>query len=149
MLIFAKKSLEDVSGEMVLGFRAPDFSITKSNRFALDILREVGFQYDSSIYPTGLHAVYGIREVVPYIHRLPNGLIEFPLPTINLFWNRVPFGGGGYFRLYPIIVTKLLIRRMNKAGHPCMVYIHPYEVGPVIPVLPVDAAIGLDCEGVR
>jgi len=129
----AKKRIEDISGKQVYGFRAPDFSITKASIWALDILKELGFVYDSSIYPFGLHDVYGIKDAKPFINKLPNGLIEFPMSTSTVFGKRVPFGGGGYFRLYPLFLTKYLIKKMNKLGLPCMFYIHPYEVGPVIP----------------
>src|SRR3990172_12068351 len=132
----AKGLLEDVSGQRVYGFRAPDFSITEKSIWALDVLRELGFSYDSSIYPIGMHDVYGIEHVKPTIHRLPNGLIEFPLSTIGLFGTQLPFGGGGSFRLYPLPLTKFLIRRVNARGQPCMVYIHPYEVGPILPNVP-------------
>ncbi len=135
-IICAKKTLEDVSGKEVYGFRAPDFSITKSSIWALDILKEIGFLYDSSIYPTGLHDVYGISGTKAFIHRLPNGLIEFPLNVIELFRIRFPFGGGGYFRLYPLTLTKHFIRKSNKLGYPCMFYLHPYELGPIIPLIP-------------
>jgi polysaccharide deacetylase family protein (PEP-CTERM system associated) len=129
----AKKQLEDVSGRRVYGFRAPDFSITEKTIWALDILKELGFVYDSSIYPFGLHDVYGIKEANPFVHRLPNGLIEFPMATIELLGKRIPFGGGGYFRLYPLLLTKIFLSKLNKQGHPAIFYIHPYEVGPVIP----------------
>ncbi len=132
-LIYAKKTLEDVTGKCVYGFRAPDFSITNSSVWALDVLKEIGFVYDSSIFPTGLHDVYGIRDAKHFIHKLPNGLIEFPISTIEFFGRRFPFGGGGYFRLYPLILTKLFIRKVNKIGHPCMIYTHPYEAGTIIP----------------
>ncbi len=134
-LMCAKKILEDLTGKVIYGFRAPDFSITKSSIWALDILREVGFSYDSSIYPTGLHDVYGISDAMHFIHKLQNGLIEFPLSTIEFFGRRFQFGGGGYFRLYPLVLTNLFIRRVNKTGHPCMLYIHPYEAGPIIPTI--------------
>jgi polysaccharide deacetylase family protein (PEP-CTERM system associated) len=129
----AKLQLEDVSGQQVYGFRAPDFSITEESLWALDILRELGFIYDSSIYPFGLHDVYGIKDADPSIHTLPNGLIEFPLSTVGLLGKRIPFGGGGYFRLYPLWLTKHFLTKVNKQGHSAMFYIHPYEVGPVIP----------------
>lgn len=132
-LEFAKKHLEDIAGKRVYGFRAPDFSITNSSIWALDVLKELGFIYDSSIYPTSLHDVYGIKGIDPFVHRLQNGLIEFPLSSIELLNKRLPFGGGGYFRLYPLFVTKRCIANRNKLGTPCMFYIHPYEVGPVIP----------------
>lgn len=129
----AKRQLEDVSGQRVYGFRAPDFSITESSIWALDVLKETGFVYDSSIYPFGLHDVYGIKGQVASIHTLPSGLIEFPLSTAELLGKRIPFGGGGYFRLYPLLLTKLLFGKVNKQGQPVMFYIHPYEAGPMIP----------------
>jgi polysaccharide deacetylase family protein (PEP-CTERM system associated) len=135
-LAAAKKNLEDVSGKPVYGFRAPDFSITDKSIWALDILKELGFVYDSSIYPIGLHDVYGIKYASPSLSALPNGLLEFPLSTIELFGKRIPFGGGGYFRLYPLMLTKIFLLKLNDQGYPAMFYIHPYEVGPVIPQVP-------------
>jgi len=135
-LTTAKKDLEDVSGRRVYGFRAPDFSITQESLWALDILKELGFVYDSSIYPFSMHDVYGIGDTYPFVHKLPNGLIEFPLSTIEFFGKRLPFGGGGYFRLYPVWLTSRFLSKLNKQGHPAMFYIHPYEVGPIIPQIP-------------
>ena len=129
----SKEKLEDLAGTRVYGFRAPDFSITRSSLWALEVLRDLGFAYDSSIYPIGVHDVYGIAGAEPYIHTLPGGLIEFPLSTVEVLGRRIPFGGGGYFRLYPVPVTRLLVSRVNRKGEPCMFYIHPYEAGPVIP----------------
>jgi len=129
----AKNILEDISGVRVCGFRAPDFSITESSLWALDVLKEVGFVYDSSIYPTDVHDVYGIRGTETAIHKLPNGLIEIPLSSTEILGKRLPFGGGGYFRIYPLFLTKLLIARQNRLGEACMFYIHPYEVGSEIP----------------
>jgi polysaccharide deacetylase family protein (PEP-CTERM system associated) len=129
----ALADLQDVSGQPVRGFRAPDFSITRRSLWALDVLRELGFAYDSSIYPIRGHDVYGIGDLDPWIHRLPNGLVEFPLSSVALGRRRLPFGGGGYFRLYPLPLTHLLVRLTNRAGRPFMLYIHPYEVGPEIP----------------
>ena len=132
-LTAAKKGLEDASGQPVFGFRAPDFSITDKSIWALDVLKELGFIYDSSIYPFGFHDVYGIRNAKSCIHILPNGLIEFPLSTIKLLGKRIPFGGGGYFRLYPLWLTNIFLSKLNKQGRPAMFYIHPYEAGPAIP----------------
>lgn len=135
LLISAKKGLEDVAGCKVFGFRAPDFSITESSLWALNVVREVGFFYDSSIYPIGLHDVYGIKGTEPVIHRLWNGLIEMPLPSIEVLGRRFPFGGGGYFRLYPLFLTKYCIALRNRRGHSCMFYVHPYEIGSEIPMI--------------
>lgn len=132
-LIAAKHLLEDVSGQRVYGFRAPDFSITEKSVWAWDVLKELDFIYDSSVYPIALHDVYGMKNAETFIHKLPNGLIEFPMSTTELLGKRIPFGGGGYFRLYPLLITKLFLSKLNKQGQAAMFYIHPYEVGPVIP----------------
>jgi len=132
----AKSLLEDLSGAPCHGFRAPDFSITKDSSWALDVLRDLGFIYDTSIYPYGCHDVYGIHKAQARIHRLANGLIEFPLSTATVLGLTLPFGGGGYYRLYPLFVTKRFIARNNARGLPCMVYLHPYEVGPDVPQVP-------------
>ena len=135
-LISSKKNLENIISKPVYGFRAPDFSITESSIWALDMLKDAGFIYDSSIYPFGFHDVYGIKNVQPFIHSLPNGLIEFPPSTIKYFGKRIPFGGGGYFRLYPLLFTKHFLKRINKRKNPGMMYMHPYEVGSIIPNIP-------------
>lgn len=135
-LISAKKFIENIISKPINGFRAPDFSITEKSLWALDVLQKAGFIYDSSIYPFGLHDVYGINGAQPFIHRLKNGLIEFPLSTIGLFGKRFPFGGGGYFRLYPLTFTEIFLKKINKLGKPCILYIHPYEVGSIIPNIP-------------
>jgi polysaccharide deacetylase family protein (PEP-CTERM system associated) len=132
-LAASKAMLEDLAGVTVRGFRAPDFSITRATTWALDTLLDLGFTYDSSIYPTGIHDVYGIEDSSPEIHTHDNGLVEYPLSTVAVAGRRIPFGGGGYFRLYPVRMTETLIRRQNAGGQPCMFYIHPYEVGPAIP----------------
>lgn len=129
----AKKYLEDISGTAVRGFRAPDFSITRRNLWTLNILRELGFDYDSSICPTGIHDVYGIEDTNQFIHQMKNGLIEFPISVYNICRKKIPFGGGGYFRLYPLALTKHMITNLNNKGHPCMFYMHPYELGNIIP----------------
>ena len=131
----AQRDLEAIAGQPVRGFRAPDFSITQQSLWALGVLRELGFVYDSSVVPTAIHDVYGMGEADPRIHRLPDGLVEFPLATFGMGRRRLPFGGGGYFRFYPLALTRALIERVNRAGHPFMFFIHPYEVGPEIPVI--------------
>lgn len=132
-----KVRLEQLAGAPVVGFRAPDFSITESSLWALDVLRDLGFRYDSSMFPIGFHDVYGVAGADPAIHRLPNGLIEFPLSTASFRGRRLPFGGGGYFRLYPLRLTRAFMQARNRSGQPCMFYIHPYEAGPEIARVPL------------
>jgi len=131
----AKRALEDVSGQAVQGFRAPDFSITKANPWTFDILRDLGFTYDSSVYPTSLHDIYGIADFPRAPFRMANGLVEFPMSTVRILGANVPFGGGGYLRVYPLALTRWLCRRANRAGMPVILYFHPSEMGRV--VLPI------------
>ena len=129
----AKAKLEDVSGQRVFGYRAPEFSITCKTLWAVDALKETGFIYDSSVYPVGMHDVYGIENAEPVIHRFENGLIEFPMATTVVLGKRIPFGGGGYFRLYPLWLTKHFLSKWNENKKACMFYMHPYEIGSEIP----------------
>jgi polysaccharide deacetylase family protein (PEP-CTERM system associated) len=131
-----KEELEDLAGVRVHGFRAPEFSITARTVWALDVVREVGFTYDSSVYPTGVHDVYGVAGATPHLHSLENGLVEFPPPTTSVLGRRIPFGGGGYFRVAPAALTERLIDRTNARGEPVILWLHPYEIGPVVPDVP-------------
>jgi polysaccharide deacetylase family protein (PEP-CTERM system associated) len=130
----SKKVLEDVSGQEVFGFRAPDFSIDNESLYILDMLREAGFLYDSSIVPISGHDVYGIKKAIPEIHKLSNGLIEFPTTTYKILGKSIPALGGGYFRLYPLPLSKFILKTLDIRNHPAMVYIHPYEIGSRYPM---------------
>lgn len=132
-----KALLEDLTGQPVLGYRAASYSITAKSMWALDDLIDLGFQYDSSIFPVR-HDRYGIpgagRE--PGMVRAPSGreILEFPLTTAKMFGQRVPCSGGGYFRLLPFSLTKYLLTRVNqKDGLPFIFYLHPWEVDPQQP----------------
>jgi len=125
-ILHAKKSLEDTTGEKVIGYRAPMFSIRKQTAWALDILKEEGFLYDSSIYPTSVRPdrpPYDLRQEA-YQH--PNGLWEFPLPVFKLGKMQIPFAGGSYLRLLPASFTIHLLKRTPES----IVYIHPWEIDP-------------------
>jgi polysaccharide deacetylase family protein (PEP-CTERM system associated) len=132
----AKAALEDASGTAVSGFRAPDFSIGNENTWAFDEIQDAGFLYDSSVVPTFIHDVYGMRDVSERIFQWPNGLIEFPMPVVRILGLRIPCGGGGYFRLFPGSWTRRLFAARNRRNIPTTFYIHPYEIGPVAPTLP-------------
>lgn len=125
----SKKYLEDASGAEVIGFRAPDFSIVQKNIYAFDELMEAGFQYDSSVYPIGMHDVYGISDFQDTPFKMSNGLIELPMSTVKIFNKAFPFGGGGYFRLFPFFLTKSFLRSSNSQNRPMNFYLHPYEIG--------------------
>ncbi len=124
-----------VTGQMPVGYRAPSFSITAECPWALEVLAELGFEYDASIYPIR-YRHYGIHNAPIAPFRLPNGIWEFPASVVNLAWVRVPFGGGGYLRLYPFAITRWMTHRINSSGRPAMVYVHPWEMDPRPPRRP-------------
>jgi polysaccharide deacetylase family protein (PEP-CTERM system associated) len=121
--------LEEISGQRVVGYRAPDFSITTDSLWALDIIADQGLRYDSSIFPVRT-ARYGISGAPRFAYRLANGLIELPLSTVRWGGRTWPAAGGGYLRLYPYFVTRWAIRRIHVEGAPAVVYLHPYELDP-------------------
>lgn len=130
----SKALLEDITQTPVNGYRAASYSITPDSLWALDIISEAGFTYDSSIYPVR-HDNYGLRggPMEPYLLDLANGatLTEFPITTTNLLGMDIPVGGGGYFRLYPFALTRwLLRRRARNTGAPFVFYLHPWEMDP-------------------
>jgi polysaccharide deacetylase family protein (PEP-CTERM system associated) len=129
--------LEDVLGEPITAYRAPSFSITRQSLWALDILAEEGITLDSSIYPTH-HDRYGIPGTPLEPHRIDlaaGSLWEFPPPVWRIMGYPLPIGGGGYFRLYPYALTRLGLGRINAAGRPFAVYLHPWELDPDQPRL--------------
>jgi polysaccharide deacetylase family protein (PEP-CTERM system associated) len=127
----AKGVLEDCLGTPVAGFRAASYSIVASTEWALDILIEEGFQYDSSIFPIR-HDIYGIpgfSRFAVLIQREAGEILEIPPSTVRLFGRNWPVAGGGYFRLLPYPITSRCIRRINASdGQPALVYIHPWEL---------------------
>jgi polysaccharide deacetylase family protein (PEP-CTERM system associated) len=128
----SKEALQSILGRPVTLYRAPSFSITARSLWALDVLVEEGFRADSSIFPVR-HDRYGMPEAPPgpHIVEQPAGrLIEFPPGTLELTAWRLPAGGGGYFRLFPLAVTTHAIRKANYGDRPFMFYIHPWEVDP-------------------
>lgn len=136
----AKEVLENVTGAAVRGYRAPSFSITKNSFWALTILAELGFAYDSSIFPVK-HANYGVPDAArkPYRVQTPAGsIVEFPLTTLELAGRRSPFGGGAYFRFLPYWYTRWGIRFLNRReNQPACVYLHPWELDPEQPRMSV------------
>jgi polysaccharide deacetylase family protein (PEP-CTERM system associated) len=137
----AKRALESVSGQAVLGYRAPSYSIVKTNLWALDVLIEEGYLYDASIFPIR-HDRYGIPDAPRHAHVLSRGagvLHEFPPSTVRVGGVNLPMGGGGYFRLLPYQWTTWGIRRVNGEGQPAMFYVHPWEIDPEQPRLRVGA----------
>jgi polysaccharide deacetylase family protein (PEP-CTERM system associated) len=127
----SKDILQEITGQEIIGYRAASYSITKKSIWALDILVDLGFKYDSSVFPI-LHDRYGIpgAEIDIYEHTTKNGntITEIPLSTIGIGSKRLPIGGGGYFRLLPYWLTRQGLRFLNKQSRPFIFYIHPWEI---------------------
>ena len=136
----AKNILEDICGVRVCGYRAPSYSITLKSFWALDILVEEGFSYDSSIFPI-THDIYGIPGGKRFPHEISThaGKIrEFPISTYPLniggWQSRLPIAGGGYLRLFPAALVARAIQAINTTEkQPVIVYFHPWEIDPQQP----------------
>jgi len=118
--------LEQLTGDKVVGHRAPDFSIDLNMNWAFNIMQEAGLIYDSSIFP-----VKGKRYGSPECNVAPfklNELWEIPLSTVSFLGRQIAVLGGGYFRLYPIFLSKYFIKKINAENRPAIVYLHPYEI---------------------
>jgi polysaccharide deacetylase family protein (PEP-CTERM system associated) len=139
----AKHFIEDTIGHAVLGYRAASFSLTRQSLWALDVLIDLGFRYDSSIFPIH-HDLYGIPGATPEPHRVsaPSGrtLAEFPMSAANFFGLQVPVSGGGYFRILPYWLTRAGLEQINhRRGRPFAFYLHPWELDPGQPRIKVGA----------
>jgi polysaccharide deacetylase family protein (PEP-CTERM system associated) len=129
--------LEDIIGDRIHGYRAASYSIMQQSLWALEILREEGFVYDSSVFPIH-HDRYGIPEYSRFCRIIDGqegkGLVEFPLSTVRIGGINIPIAGGGYFRIYPYAFTRWGIRHLNTTEHqPAVVYLHPWEIDPQQP----------------
>ena len=128
-LLRSKGALEDVTGSPVLGFRAPTFSISRSTPWAIDVLADCGFQYDSSIFPVR-HDRYGIPDA-PRRPFLAVGnereILELPLLTYRVAGLNLPVAGGGYFRLFPLAMMRAGLSQAARANTSGMLYFHPWE----------------------
>ncbi|HXW00029.1 MAG TPA: XrtA system polysaccharide deacetylase [Anaerolineae bacterium] len=135
-----RQSLEAIgrafTGLQPAGYRAPAFSITKQSLWALDVLRDHGLIYDSSIFPLTAHDRYGINNASRFANKTDNGLWEFPVSTIRLGKQNWPVAGGGYFRLFPLWITRQAMRHLNGEGQPAVIYLHPWEFDPDQPRIP-------------
>jgi len=126
-LIRSIQILEDLCGTKVLGHRAPDFTIDMNTDWAFDAMSEAGLVYDSSIFPIKGKR-YGSPECSLTPFYINDSLIEIPLSAIDFMGRRLPVLGGGYFRLYPYMISSFFLREINKEGRPVIVYTHPYEI---------------------
>jgi len=142
----SKDLLAELSNQEVVSFRAPFFSVTKNSLWALQILKEEGFRYDSSIFP-----VHNYRYGLPSAPRTPfqislndnNTLKEYPISTIKMLKLNFPFSGGAYFRLFPWWLTRKCIYKLNQQNIPVIFYIHPWELDPDHPRVKLPKRISL------
>ena len=127
----AKEILEQIIGKPIQGYRAPSYSITRKSLWALDILADLDFRYDSSIFPV-YHDNYGIPDAPRFPYSLEEqGMMEFPISTVRFPCLNLPIAGGGYFRLFPYRLTRLALQRINrKEKQPFIFYFHPWEIDP-------------------
>lgn len=128
----SKDILENIIGGPVHGYRAPSFTITPETKWALPILVEEGYVYDSSIFPIQ-HDRYGMPGANPWCHLLETQagvLWEVPPSTLRMGPIRLPIAGGGYFRLYPYQILRNLLTRAATDGQPLVMYFHPWELDP-------------------
>lgn len=136
----SRRLLEDLAGRPVVGFRAPTFSLTRRTAWAIDVLSECGYDYDSSVYPIH-HDRYGVPEAPRWTHRAvgPGGgtIVELPPLTARLLGANVPIGGGGYLRLLPVRLVGWTLKAAERRGRNAMIYLHPWELDANQPVLPM------------
>jgi polysaccharide deacetylase family protein (PEP-CTERM system associated) len=138
----AKGTLEARLGAAGPGFRAASYSLVRTTPWALDILIEAGFVYDSSVFPIH-HDIYGIPGFSRFpvsVQRPAGRIIEVPASTVRLLGVNWPVAGGGYFRLLPYWLTRAAVRRINaRDAAPAIVYLHPWELDADQPRLPAPA----------
>ncbi len=140
----AKRLLEDLAGREVVGYRAPSYTIVERTRWALPILVEEGYRYDSSIFPIRRRR-YGWPDAPSLPHRIQVAdgrfIAEFPMPTLRVGPIRLPTTGGAYLRLLPFSFQKWWVRDAVKRARPFVMNIHPWEIDPGQPRLPVGRRI--------
>lgn len=127
----SKKVLEDTSGKAVRGYRAASWSVDQRTPWAWEEMARAGYEYSSSVYPIS-HDHYGSPDspTTAYIHK-PSGMLEIPASTTRLLGRRVPISGGGYFRLYPLSLSRWFINReVRRSSSPYIFYFHPWELDP-------------------
>lgn len=127
----AVKAIYNATGITPVGYRAPSWSINSNIPWAFEVLAELGFLYDSSLFPIA-HDLYGEPEAPRKLMRmkLDNGMLlyEIPASTIKILGKNFPVGGGGYLRHGPLWFTTWMINHLNREDQPAVIYIHPWEV---------------------
>ena len=139
-VLHARKLLEDIGGVPVRGHRAAAFSVTAKTPWFFDRLARAGYSYDSSVFPAG-HGVGGrlaAARLEPHEVVTEHGkLTEFPITAVRVLGKPMCFFGGGYLRLFPYSLIRAMGRRALREGRPVVFYIHPREINPEHPRLPM------------
>ena len=135
----ARQLLEDIAGSPVAGYRSAGFSVTESTMWFFDALVAAGYQYDASVFPAA-RSHGGMRGARREPHYIVPGLMEFPMTVTGLLGQPVCFFGGGYLRIFPYTLIRRMARRVLAEGRPVIYYIHPREIDPTHPRLPMSAA---------
>jgi polysaccharide deacetylase family protein (PEP-CTERM system associated) len=141
-LLTSRKLLEDQTGQRVIGYRAPTFSVVAQTAWAIDVLSECGFAYDASIFPV-THPLYGVPAAPdrPFYVKPARGsatrLLEVPPLTWTAGGKKLAVAGGGYFRLLPLWFMKRGLAQAAKQGRPAILYFHPWEFDPGMPRMPL------------
>lgn len=129
-IVRAKNLLEDIGGMEVIGYRAPSFSIGKTNAWAFARLSRVGYRYSSSVYPVH-HDHYGVPDAPRFAHFVLDGFLEIPPSTVRWRSRNWPSSGGGFFRLLPYSLSRSMISRIHEQDRqPAIFYFHPWEIDP-------------------
>lgn len=137
----ARKILEDAIGQPVEGYRSPGFSLSERTGWFFETLLDAGYRYDSSVFPAA-HGHGGLRtaRMDPHWRDYSNGALgEFPISVAEVLGRRQCFFGGGYLRLFPYRLIKSMATRVERDGRPVVFYVHPREVDPDHPRLPMSA----------
>ena len=137
----ARLLLEDIAGGPVVGYRAPGFSTTEDTPWFFEALSEAGYQYDSSVFPAP-RGHGGMRDGRREPHHVGqgSGLVELPITVAEFMGKPMCFFGGGYLRLFPYWLIKSKAREVLSEGRPVVFYIHPREIDPAHPRLPMSAS---------
>ncbi len=133
-----EEALSAAGAPRPLGFRASTFTLTRSTWWAFDVLVRRGYRYDSSVHPVR-HPTYGVPDFEPGISTVEadgGSIVEFPVATVRLLGRNLPVGGGGYFRLLPLVLTRAALERLEKRDRPAALYLHPWEFDPGQPRQP-------------
>lgn len=131
------EAIDKAISKPVKGFRAPCFSVTNNNLWVYEVLNKYGFIYDSSVFPFGNYPKEAKNHIFKDFFKLKSGIIEIPIKAVKIGGLTIPYGGGGYFRLYPYSFFRNKARELNKNGRLLNFYIHPWEIDESQPKLTI------------